>query len=324
MNVLQVVRNAAAVAAMGAFLGGCGASQVPGTLGAAPADSTAQQSVRSWIKPGSTSGDLLYVGGDSQSAGPTTFILTYPEGQLVGGIGMVSGGMCSDNSGNVYMTSRNAVIEYAHGGTTPIATYRIPGASTYQCAVDSTTGNLAVTFDCPPCGYEDLAIFPQGSNTSTRYDAPDAYTVTYDNQGDLFLAGYSGSQLAELPSGSSTFTTITLNQTISEPGQVQWDGTYVTLQDLRSPGEIYRFSISGSAGTVVGETKFGRYMRRTNYSWISGSTVALPFSVHGNQTNQLGIWNYPRGGKAINIIKKIAVGDTGFGAITVSVSPSRK
>jgi hypothetical protein len=322
MNVLNLVRRAIAVVAIGIFVGGCGESEVQGIDVGVQGSRLADHSGRSWIKPGSSAGDLLYASGYSQSTGYATFILTYPQGQLVGSIAATGVGMCTDTSGNVFMTSQNAVTEYAHGGTTPIATVRIPGAETENCAVDPTTGDLAVTFDCPPCDYENLAIFPPGSKTSTRYSAPDAYECTYDNQGNLFLGGYSGSQLAELPSGSNTFTTITLNEDIASAGRLQWDGTYVTLQDLASPGGIYRISIAGSSGTIVGETKFGRYMRRVGYSWISGSTVAVPFSVHGSQTNQLGIWKYPRGGRAMKVLKKFGTGDSGFGVVTVSVAPT--
>ena len=90
---------------------------------------------------------------------------------------MAAYGMCTDASGNVYMTNENAVVEYPHGGTSPVRTVRIPGAQTMYCSVDPTTGDLAVTFDCPPCGYENLAIFPPGSSTSTRYTAPEAIRV---------------------------------------------------------------------------------------------------------------------------------------------------
>lgn len=277
------------------------------------------------IPASSASGDLIYATGYSDSNGGEVFMLTYPQGQLVGSIGTGAQGVCSDTNGNVYVLYRNAAIEYAHGSTTPIKSLRIPGAETFSCAVDPTTNDVAVTFDCPPCGYQDLAIFPNGTGTAIRYSTPNYYSCTYDNQGNLFLAGGGGAGISELPRGSGSFTNITLSQDLGSGGQVQWDGKYVTLETVQSPAGIYRIQISGSSGTVVGETKFGRYMRRVGYSWIAASdgAVIVPFSEHGATTNILGVWKYPKGGKAMKIIKGIGIGNHGFGSVTVSVAPTR-
>jgi hypothetical protein len=72
------------------------------------------------------------------------------------------------------------------------------------------------------------------------------------------------------------------------------------LQSLANPGGIYRIAVSGSDGTV-----------------------AFLFSERGDQTNELGIWKYPRGGPAMHIIKKIGQGDSIFGPLTVSVGAPR-
>jgi hypothetical protein len=252
-------------------------------------------------------------------------MFTYPQGKLVGSIGASAYGLCSDTNGNVYVLYRNAATEYAHGSTTPIRTLRIPGAEMYSCAVDPSTGNVALTFSCPPCGYQNLAIFPNGTGTATRYTAPLSYTSAYDDQGNLFLAGSFGTGIAELPSGSQTFTSISLNEDVGNIGPVQWDGSYITLQPIQGPLRIYRIAVSGSSGTVVGETKLGRYMKRIGNSSIvpSDGTFVVPFSSHGSQTHTLGIWNYPKPGHVIKLINKIGAGDFGFGAVAVSVAPSR-
>ncbi|HEY1884050.1 MAG TPA: hypothetical protein VGG51_13525, partial [Candidatus Cybelea sp.] len=215
-------------------------------------------------------------------------------------------------------------IEYAHGGTQPIRTVHIPGAEMGNCAVDPTSGNLAATFSCPPCGYQNLAIFPPGSDDATRYEAPLASKVGYDNKGNLFLADFDvGNEIAELPGDSSQFQTIALDQSIGEIGSIQWDGKYITVQDLRAPVTISRIAISGSVGTVVSRSKFGPYMRDASYSWIAGDgTVTFPFSTHGDEPNKLGIWKYPKGAHPAHTIKKFGVGGHFFGAVTVSLAPS--
>ena len=315
MNVYKFLRCSAASLALLALLPACAGSQLPVGVSSAQSGS---------IGPRTSSGDLIYATGYTSPGTGKTFMLTYPQGQLVGTINQSASGMCSDTDGNVYLLYMNAAIEYAHGGTKPIRTLRIPGAQTYSCSVDPSSGNLAVTFSCPPCGYQNLAIFPSGSGTPTRYSAPAFFTCSYDGQGNLFLAGETASGLSELPRGSSTFINITLNQYLGDAGQVQWDGKYITLQTFGSPGPIYQIQVTGSSGTVVGETKFGRFMKREGYSWISIShgTILMPFSQHGSQTNQLGIWKYPRGGGAMKIIKTFGTGDHGFGSATLSVAPS--
>jgi hypothetical protein len=307
----------------GAMLSLAFVASLPACVGSHAFPGASQSGAQSGNISDASGGDLIYATGYSAS-GSRTFMLTYPQGELVGSIDMGAAGLCSDAEGNVYLLSRNAAIEYPHGGTTSIKTLRIPGAEMYSCAVDPSSGDLAVTFSCPPCGYQDLAIFPHGSGTPTRYNAPYAYRCAYDGAGNLFLAGGSGTAISELPAGSSSFTIITLSQDIGDAGQVQWDGKYITLQDIQAPGGIYRIQVSGSAGTVVSETKFKKYMKWENYSWISLShgTVLLPFSQHGTQTNQLGIWKYPKGGHPTKIIKKFGTGDSGFGAITISAAQS--
>lgn len=314
MNSSNLIRFAASAAAI-AMLSACATPQAP--AGFSPASAGLK------VPASGSSGDLVYATGYSDSGGAQTFMLTYPQGKLIGSISQGAQGMCSDTNGNVYLLYLNSVIEYAHGSTTPIKTLRIPGSDTENCAVDPSTGNLAVTFDCPPCDYQNLAIFPNGSGTPTRYSAPNAYFCTYDNQGNLFLGGDSGSEITEMV--GSSFINITLDKDIQRPGRLQWDGSYVTLQELQPPGAIYRIQVSGSTGTIVGETKFSRYKRLIGYSWISvpDGSVLLPFSTHGSGTHTLGIWGYPKAGHTINTINKIGTGDHGFYSVTVSVAPTR-
>ena len=105
-----------------AMLAGCGGAQsamsrtIPRNAG--PASHGVH---KSWMKPGSSGGDLLYVtvgGGDID-------VFTYPGGALMGTLTGLQHplGMCSDANGNVWITNTNGssgyVLEYAHGGTSP-------------------------------------------------------------------------------------------------------------------------------------------------------------------------------------------------------------
>jgi hypothetical protein len=222
------------------------------------------------------------------------------------------------------VVSGNAATEYAHGGTTPIQTLRIPGAELYDCAIDPTTNDLAITFSCPPCGYQDLAIFPNESGPAVRYHTGnDAWTCAYDGSGNLFINDSLGTALRELPQGSGYFTTVTFDKSIGPTNQIQWDGSHMTLQQLNSPGSIYRFEVVGSTGKILTATKFSKKGYENGLSWIYDGTVVFAFNPKHNteRPTKIGIWNYPHGERPIRIIGTAP--DGGFGAVTVSAPPSR-
>src|ERR1700691_2259068 len=124
------VLSACAAAAM---LAGCGGSQPPiGAPGALP-------------QTANSGGDVIYAINDSQ-----TLVLTYPQGQVVGKIDSGGNGICSDDKGNVFITSagtlegEDEIYEYAHGGTNRIAVLVEPlGDAGFGCARDPITGDLA-------------------------------------------------------------------------------------------------------------------------------------------------------------------------------------
>src|SRR5581483_4000271 len=130
-----------------AVLGGCGGSQPPlGAPGAMPQSHAIGQHAapgKSWMMPNASSQDLLYVTDFDHVT-----IYSYPRGKLKGtltGFGSTVGA-CADKLGNVFLTNQipNVVYEYAHGGTKRIATLKTD-VTPVGCAIDSSTGDLAVT-----------------------------------------------------------------------------------------------------------------------------------------------------------------------------------
>jgi hypothetical protein len=309
-----------------AFLGllaGCVGSQQSFSPTTAASSQRPSRKQHSWIKAGASEEPLVYVGGVWGSTEPATFMLSYPDGEVVGMLDDYGRGMCSDAQGNVYLTHENSATEYAHGGTTPLRTLRVPGSEVYNCAVDPTTGDVALTLTCPPCGYIDIAIFPPGSGKPLRLNnGTGAWTCGYDASGNLFVnSPYA--VLSELPKGSSDFHAITLDQQIGAAGQVQWDGSYMTLQQNSYPGWIYRFTVSGSTAHVLKPTKFTMNIQSANASWIYGKSILIPFSKKRDpDPGTLGIWPYPKGRRAIKLIKHLPSEDRYFGAVTVSAPPS--
>ncbi len=191
----------------------------------------------SWFAPLSSKSPLLYTSAYDGDGG-VTGIYSYPEGKLVGQLDVGAQGLCSDGSGNVFLTNRNSVSEYAHGSTKPTAILRIPGSYMYNCAVDPVTRNLAVTMSCYPCGYYNLAIFPKASQPATLYQTGNnASTCSYDGSGNLFVTdSESGDGLRELAYGSGDFTTIMLDEYLSFLNQIQWDGKHLNAPRTEQSG----------------------------------------------------------------------------------------
>lgn len=305
-----------------AILAGCGGSQPSvATPGSTAQDASTATHGQSWMKPGTSSGnDLVYAASDSG----IIYVISYPQGQLVGEVDppyiFHSRGMCSDSKGDIFVpvAQGSEILEHAHGGTQPFATIRDVGGYAWSCAVDPTTGNLAVTninWD-----YEqdsNVAIYPDAQGDPTYYSGiAEPLFCGYDNQGNLFV---DNGELWELPSGGESLTNIALKKDVAD-SQVQWDGKHITVASY-SASTIYRLQISGATGKVVGETHLsGLNKRLTVQTWIQGNSIVAPIGP-GKNENRVAFWDYPRGGKAVTIVN---LGHHAFPtAATFSVGSSR-
>jgi hypothetical protein len=320
-------RHTFIVSAVAFFLSGCGGSQSPiGAPGAVPQASTVSAHAargKSWMLPGAKSGDLIYVvdgcGG--------TCVLSYPGGRVVGALSAGGSDVCSDEQGNVFIPAGYTISEYAHGGTSPIAILSLPGEIDGGCAVDPATNNLAVVSE-DSSTKTDIAIFAQEGGTPNLYTSHiEALFCGYDNKSDLFVDGYSGQQpgFAELPLGGTDFTALSLPYTVGQPGEVQWDGKYITYES-RTPLKVSRLAISGSTATIVSATLFSGLIHYAVSSWIFGSKILVPYNTHGVPAYIVGIWKYPRGGNAIRTIHRFGNyrrRQQNFQGVTLSVAPPR-
>ena len=148
---------------------------------------------------------------------------------------------------------QNQITEYKVPDT-PIKTLSFPYSFPTSCAMD-TSGDLAVgTFFESGVGGGDVVIFKNAGGSGTVYSTPlvAEYFDGYDNQGNLFADGFAASYnfaLVELPKGSSKFQTITTSNSVSFPGSVQWDGTYLTVFD-QGTEELYQYTVSGTKATL--------------------------------------------------------------------------
>lgn len=281
----------------------------------------------SWMAPGTSSQDLMYVTHDYAT---NVSVYSYPQGKLVGTLANPDNaiGDCVDASGNVFIVNFDTpslgpgdVVEYAHGGTSPIATLTYPNAYLYSCASDPTTGNLAVTDNEQTQGKGGVLIYPNGSGTPTKYRDPgmaDYSYCTFDNHGNLFVDGANIStgsgyyRLDELPKGKKNFNTISLSKRLATKlilGAVQWDGTYLvigylaTAFDGRWHNHIYRLRITGKSAKIVNQIDLkGAHVVNDVQFWIQGSTILMPYGSRagagidlGPGETKLGLWTYPQG-----------------------------
>ncbi|MGA8533906.1 MAG: hypothetical protein WB615_07340 [Candidatus Tumulicola sp.] len=314
MKLSEFATRAGAFALVAAIAGCANAAGVAGAgpIPSAPAPMTAKHS---WMAPGAASGDLLYISDDGYGA---VFVYTYsPVGMKF--VGVLSqpigpGPMCVDKQQNVWILGvRDGVsytaTEYAHGGTSPIAVLMDPAGPPSGCAIDPTTGNLALSSN--PFSHSQIAtiaIFHHERGKPTLYadpSIPGFYTCcAYDHRGNLF--GYGGgdgsedSIIDELPKGSNSFTHIKLNPEISFLYGIQWVGHHLTVADSNSvQGGIDEYELTPSGAKKAGSIKLSGVTLLWQY-FIDGNRVIAP-DAPVDAPGFVGLYHYPAGGNAIRI-----------------------
>ncbi len=297
--------------ALALSISGCGGLPVP--VGGPPATQPAigHDPAGSWMAPSAAHQDLLYV---SDSDGSVR-VFSYPKLKQVGLLqGFTSpAGLCSDpRTGDVYVVDTNNLdlLKYKHGGTKPIKMLTLFGYFPFGCGVDPTTGNVCVAnYSAQPSGPGSLSIFRRKAFFPSNYTDQNFnayFFCSYDDHGNVFVDGADNNsyhtEFAELPKGSTSFKTIALDKQIGFPGGVQWDGTYVAVQDTMSR-ILYRFKIAGSHGKAAGALRF-RVDRSTllHQFWIDGNTIAMPYGTVSRIVRMVGLWPYPDGGSPIKSI----------------------
>lgn len=287
-----------------AMLAGCG--------GAVPRASQATVSFETV-----RSHDLLYL-ADSEN---NVYVYSYPQLAHVQTLkGVKPGGMCADGAGNVFVTVFDAksILEYAHGGKSPIAHLDDLGNRPTSCSVDPRTGNLAVVNAGDDAG---ISIYTQARGTPAiyTYHAFGFYYCGYDDAGNLYVDGFGrGLRLLRLPYGSSKFVKITLDRPIHWPGGVRWDGNDLVISDQGINGNysvLYRFAIQGNSGTTVGSTPLLASLEVPQFFIAGGVLIATDTGRESG--NAFRIWEYPQGGTPLKTLSGF------FSPAGVTVSQAR-
>jgi hypothetical protein len=195
---------------------------------------------------------------------------------------------------------QNQITEYKVPDT-PIKTLpTFPYSFPTSCAMN-TSGDLAVgTFFESGKGGGDVVIYKNATGSGTVYSTPlvAEYFDGYDNQGNLFADGFTGSYnfgLVELPKGSSKFQTITTSNAVQFPGSVQWDGTYLTVFD-QIANATYQYTVSGTNATLQHTVQLSGSSDCAQ-TWIVKGLVYCGDA--GNNNGE--VFKYPAGGSAIAV-----------------------
>jgi len=340
MNSQALSRYLLATAIAATLLSGCAGakSSLAPTNPIAPSKVTAQSRV-----PGSqTHRDLLYV---SSSANGNVAVYTFPRRQFVATLSNLNtngSGECVDAAADVFITTydqngASTIYEYAHGGTTPIATLADPGRA-WGCSVDPTTGNLAVSNSIdysssnPYAGHGDVALYTAAQGSPTMYyNSSSEFAALafcgYDGQGNLYLSAIDANNpgkggLLRFSGGSNPFSVVSVSTPVYGALAVQWDGAYVTLASTadaagHGPVTVYRLSISGSVATVAGTTTIIGAQKGVQ-TWIQGQNIV---GINGGNRHRgdVSSWRYPAGGVHQEFIK-----DVGPNLFGITISPAIK
>jgi hypothetical protein len=314
MKILQSAGYAFGILVAGGALAGCGgAGSTPSAAGQpAPVMGAATTGTRadhrgSWMAADAKTTDLLYISDLNTNE---VYVYSYPGATLKGTLTgfSVPHSECVDKSGNVFISNGGVseVLEYSHGGTTPIHTFNVPNTFPEGCAVNPVTGDLAVSGDPLGSGPGTVTIFRHAKGTPKTYSTPNVfrvYFIGYDAKGNLFVDGtdmHVAFEFAELPASGKPAKAITLGQSFSLPGAIVWDGAHLAVGDqvsINGPSRINEFTIKGSTGTFVGTTP------------MSDSCDVLQFTIFGKRviaandcTPNVMYFPYPQGGQSTKTI----------------------
>jgi hypothetical protein len=253
------------------------------------------------------SASLLYVSNWGTS---DVTVYTYANGGglvLVGTLTgfSIPGGLCTDSSGNVWIpdTGGRRIFEYAHAGTKPIETLQLSTGYPYACAVDSATGNLAVSSAHPNGKYQSYSVvdvYTKGSRMPKRYSSlhgfKNVYFVAYDDASNLYADGtpcdFRGCYYRQegppgfykLSSGGSAFKRLTLaGAKLHEPAAIDWVKPTLLLGDRnfeeQGTSGAYKVFVSGSKATVVGTLPFAGTQQAYGFSRRASRVIVPDFNA---------------------------------------------
>ena len=239
---------------------------------------------------------------------------TFPSLRVVGKLTGFNNpqGLCSDAAGNVWIanTGTDQMLEYAHGSIGVIAVLSDPVGVPIGCAIDPTTGNLAVTNLYDFSGAADVLVYVKASGTPRIYSSSAVasyYFGAYDRRGNLYVSGSAANgayTLTTLPKGGKSLSLVAVKGgTIYFPGTVAWRSSTLLLGDQHcrngTTSCFYASSLSGKTATIERSIALGGSCDVAQ-AWVGATQIAGGNSgaYCGSGRSRVEIWPYPAGGKS--------------------------
>jgi hypothetical protein len=229
-------------------------------------------------------------------------VYSYPAFTLVQTLNITPSGECTDTAGDVWFVMGQQIVEYAHGGTEPIATLSDPGGHPASCAVSSSTGTLAVAnITSTKYGPGNIALYAHAKGSPKIVQASGkVYFLTYDSHDDLFGDGLNSQyqlELFELPREVKTIRSVALKgATIAFPGGVQYLGNVLNILDQESAIN-YETHVAGDTATVTGKTL------------LAGASDCVQQFIYKNRllcadagNGDVEVYRYKKGGDAVKTV----------------------
>ncbi len=195
----------------------------------------------------------------------------------------------------VTVSGTDQVDEFNVGGSRPIKTLTTPsGDVPVGCGMDPATGNLVATI----INTGAVVVYPKASGSGTVSQSPliEAFFAGYDQGSNLYVDGFNSGGtfgLVELRKGSSTWETLSTSNSVEFPGQVQFDGKYVTVNDQEAH-DIFGYTCKGINCTLE-RTVSLTGSSDCDQTWIGNGVAFCPDA--GNDDGE--VYKYPAGGSPI-------------------------
>jgi hypothetical protein len=256
------------------------------------------------MAPDAKNGPLLYVTG-----GAVVDVFHWPGLQTAG---VLTGfqqttGACIDAAGDVWIADAYAqkLYEYAHGGSTPIATLDDAASFPNGCTVNRRDGNLAVGNEFNEnVGKGSITIYRHASGQGTTYydsNLDDVFSLDYAPNGNLYLDGWTGYSFGMEKFVRRQFETVAIKgATIGYPGGVQYRKNELTVADAGSTvtnTTIYRIN---KYGKVLGKTVMGQAYYSYQYQILNGNVICACYEDKNVQ-----LYAYPAGGTPTRTFSKL-------------------
>jgi len=188
--------------------------------------------------------------------------------------------LCSDKSGNIWVSTSNRngseMLEYAPGGTQPVT--ELFSYTPAGCAVDPTSGDLAVVTSGDSLGKQNLEVYhqAQGLPKTYSYSALRHWNYcAYDNAGNLVIQGSDRDYViayAELESGQNALISVNISTTDANNAGIQWDGKYF-LVGYRNDNVMHRYSISDGHATEIDQIQLRTGEQNLDEFWLHYHTL---------------------------------------------------